>query len=176
MHLWRKGQLIPHSTGLDLLLTVDSATICIAHTKNGTKVAVVHHKAFGGPICPVAALARRIANMQGGPASDSLSSVYHASGQVTRVLDRDIGISIRWGATSDRLLTQGYTLQCISSHSLRAGGAMAMKLSGASDSTIMQVGQWTSLTYLTYIHSQIGSLTAGLAAWMSTAFTFQNVG
>jgi hypothetical protein len=25
--LWRKGQLIPHSAGLDLLLTVDSATI-----------------------------------------------------------------------------------------------------------------------------------------------------
>ena len=53
---------------------------------------------------------------------------------------------------------------------------MAMKLSGTSDSTIMRVGRWTSLTYLTYIHSQIGSLTAGLAAQMTTAFTFQNVG
>ncbi len=69
VHLWRKGHLIPHSAGLDLLLTVDSATICIAHTKNGTKGALVHHKAFGGPICPVAALARCSANMQGGPAS-----------------------------------------------------------------------------------------------------------
>ncbi len=176
MCLWRKGQLIPHSAGLDLLLTADSATICIAHTKNGTKGAVVHHKAFGGPICPVGALAWRIANMQGGPALGSLSSVYHASDRVTRVLDRDIGIAVRWGATSDRLLTRGYTLQRISSHSLRAGGAMAMKLSGASDSTIMRVGRWMSLTYLTYIHSQIGSLTAGLAARMSTAFTFQNVG
>jgi hypothetical protein len=28
---------------------------------------------------------------------------------------------------------------------------MAMKLSGASDSTIMRVGRWSSLTYLTYI-------------------------
>jgi hypothetical protein len=59
---------------------------------------------------------------------------------------------------------------------LRAGGAMALKLSGASDSTIMRVGRWTSLTYLTYIHTQIGALTAGLAWKMSTAFTFQNVG
>ncbi len=33
-----------------------------------------------------------------------------------------------------------------------------------------------SLTYLTYIHSQIGTLTAGLAWRMSKAFTFQNVG
>jgi hypothetical protein len=63
VRLWQKGQLIPHSAGLDLLLTADSTTICIAHTKNDTKGAVVHHEAFGGPICPVAALARRIANM-----------------------------------------------------------------------------------------------------------------
>jgi hypothetical protein len=176
VRLWQKGQLIPHLAGLDLLLTADSTTICIAHTKNGTKGAVVHHEAFGGPICPVAALARRIANMQGGPALGSLSSIYHALGRVTWVSDKDIGIAICWGATSNRLLTRGYTLQCISSHSLRASGAMAMKLSRASDSTIMRVGRWMSLTYLTYIHSQIGSLMAGLAARMSTAFTFQNVG
>ncbi len=137
---------------------------------------MVHHEAFGGPICQVAVLARRIANMQGRPALGSLSSIYCALDRVTRVLDRDIGIAVCWGAMSDRLLTQGYTLQRISSHSLRAGGAMAMKLSRASDSTIMQVGRWMSLMYLTYIHSQIGSLTAGLAAQMSMAFTFQNVG
>jgi hypothetical protein len=53
---------------------------------------------------------------------------------------------------------------------------MAMKLSGASDSTIMRVGRWTSLTYLMYIPTQIGALTAGVAWRMSTAFTFQNVG
>jgi hypothetical protein len=51
-----------------------------------------------------------------------------------------------------------------------------MKLSGAYDSTIMRVGRWLLLTYLTYIHSQIGALTAGVAWKMSTAFRFQNVG
>jgi hypothetical protein len=62
--MWWKGVLIPHLAGLTTLLMVDSATICIANTKNGTKGAVVHHDAFGGPICPVSALARRIANIQ----------------------------------------------------------------------------------------------------------------
>jgi hypothetical protein len=38
---------------------------------------------------------------------------------------------------------------------------MAMKLSGAMDSTIMRVGRWSLLTYLTYIHLQIGALTTG---------------
>ncbi len=52
---------------------------------------------------------------------------------------------------------------------------MAMKLSGASDSTIMRIGRWTSLTYLTYIHSQIEALAKGVAWKMSKCFHFQNV-
>jgi len=157
-------------------LQADSATICIAHTKNGKNGAVVHHSRGRGSICPVAALARRVANIQAGPARGNINLVYHTGGRISRVLDRDIGIAVRWGATLDNLIPKGYTLNHISSHSLRAGGAMAMKLSGMSDSTIMRVGRWSSLTYLTYIHSQIGALTAGVAWKMSTAFTFQNVG
>ena len=176
VRLWKQGIVLPHSSGLTTLLTADSATICIAHTKNGTKGAVVHHEAFGGPICPVAALARRIANIQQGPQAGYLDTVYHPSRRPSKVTDRDIGVAVRWGATYDGLLFKGYTLSRISSHSLRAGGAMALKLAGASDSTIMRVGRWTSLTYLTYIHTQIGALTAGLAWKMSSAFTFQNVG
>jgi hypothetical protein len=120
----------------------------------------------------MAALARRIANISLGPLTGTLDTVYHGLMAVSKVTDCDIGIVVWWGAMYDGLLLQGYTLNCISSHSLCAGGAMALKLSGASDSTIMQVGRWTSLTYLTYIHTQIGALTAGLAWKMSTAFTF----
>jgi hypothetical protein len=119
-------------------MRADSATICIAHTKNGTKGAVVNHEAIGGPICPVAALARRVANIQQAKLENcQINTVYSESGRCSQVSDRDIGIAVQWGATCDCLLTRGYTLNRISSHSLRAGGAMAMKLSGASDSTIM---------------------------------------
>jgi hypothetical protein len=177
IRLWDSvGHLISHSAGLETLLQADSVTICIAHTKNGTKGAVVHHSRGRGSICPVAALARRVANIQAGPSRGNINLVYHTGGRVSRVSDRDIGIAVRWGATLDNLMSKGYTLNRVSAHSLRAGGAMAMKLSGASDSTIMRVGRWSSLTYLTYIHSQIGALTAGVAWKMSTAFTFQNVG
>jgi hypothetical protein len=106
----------------------------------------------------------------------TLDTVYHTSGHISTVTNRDIGIAICWGATYNGLMTKGYTLNRISSHSLRAGGGMAMKLSGALDSTIVQVGRWTFLIYLTYIHIQIRALTAGLAWRMSTAFTFQNNG
>jgi hypothetical protein len=174
--LWKQGIVLPHSSSQTTLVTADNATICIAHTKNGTKGAVVHHEAFGGPICPVAALAQQIANIQCGPQMGNLDTVYYSSRGPSKVTDRNIGVAVQWGATYDGLLLKGYTLNRISSHSLRAGGAMALKLAGASDSTIMQVGWWTSLRYLTYIHTQIGALTACLAWKMSTAFTFQNVG
>jgi hypothetical protein len=124
-----------------MLLQADSATICIAHIENGTKGAVVHHSHGRGSICPVAALARRVTNIQAGPASGYINLVYHTGGRVSRVSDRDTGIVVRWGATLDNLMSKGYTLNRVTAHSLRAGGAMAMKL----------------------IHSQIGALTAGVA-------------
>ncbi len=124
----------------------------------------------------MAALAQRVANISPGLDKFAINKVYHANGRTTMVTDRGIGTAVRWGASCDGLLVKGYTLNKISLHSLRAGGAMAMKLSGASNSTIMRVGRWTLLTYLTYIHTQIGALTAGVAWRMSTVFTFQNVG
>jgi hypothetical protein len=139
IRMWHKGVLIPHLAGLPMLLTADSTTICIANTKNSTKGMVVHHDAFGGPICPVAALARRIANIQEAKSPRCpINSVFPPAGRCpTLVSDREIRTAIQWGATFDCLLTCGYTLDRISSHSLQVGGAMAMKLGGASDSTIM---------------------------------------
>jgi hypothetical protein len=81
-------------------------------------------------------------------------------------------VVVRWGVTFDCLSDKGYTLDRESSHSLQAGGAMAIKLSVATDSTIMRM----SLTYLTYIHSQIGALSTGVAWKMSQESTFQNNG
>ncbi len=110
VRLWRKGIVFNHSSGLANLLLVDSATICIAHTKNGSKGVVVHHEVFGGPICPVAALARQIAHISIGPLTGTLDTVYHGSTAISKVSDCDIGIAVRWGATYDCLLLRGYTL------------------------------------------------------------------
>ncbi len=176
MRLWRDGVLFNHESGVEALRLADSATISIAHTKNGTKGAVVHHDAIGGEICLVAALARHVANLHGMSTTTPLSTVCHSGARSLPISDRDVTLAVRWGATCDCLLAKGNTLDRVSSHSLCAGGAMAMKLSGATDSTIMHIGQWTSLTYLTYIHTQIGALSAGVAWKMSQCFTFQNVG
>jgi hypothetical protein len=95
IRLWYQGKIIPHSAGLQALLRADSATILIAHTKNGTKGEVVHYDAIGGPVCPVAALARLVANIQQeNSITCQLNAVYSASGQCSQVSDSDIGIAV----------------------------------------------------------------------------------
>eukprot|EP00957_Ditylum_brightwellii_P130287 9938465-Ditylum_brightwellii.AAC.1 len=60
-------------------------------------------------------------------------------------------------------------------HFLRTGGAMALKLSGKSDTTIMKHGRWSSLMFLMYIHNQIGHLSKDLTTAMDTPIPFLNI-
>jgi hypothetical protein len=71
---------------------------------------------------------------------------------------------------------QGYDLLRIGPHSLRASGAMQLKLNGVSDSMIQKMGRWSSNTWLQYLHGQISCLTRGLSARMATPVLYFNVG
>jgi hypothetical protein len=53
---------------------------------------------------------------------------------------------------------------------------MALKLNGYKSTAIMKIGRWRSLTFLTYIHSQIAALNAGMSQRMSRSISFHNVG
>ena len=91
------------------------------------------------------------------------------------VLDSNVTRLVHQAAADMNLVAQGYELRQIGTHSLRASGAMALKLQGVDDSLIMKIGRWTGLTFLTYIHSQIGALNTGLASRMATRIHFVNV-
>jgi hypothetical protein len=52
---------------------------------------------------------------------------------------------------------------------------MALKLNGYGKTEIMKLGRWTSTTFLTYIHSQIAALSAGIATRMTRRIEFFNV-
>lgn len=92
------------------------------------------------------------------------------------VLSRDITAVIRKSAKATGLEKQGYNIKRIGSHSLRASGAMALKLNGYKSTAIMKIIRWRSLTFLTYIHSQIAALNAGMSQRMSRSISFHNVG
>ena len=57
-----------------------------------------------------------------------------------------------------KLHLQAIDHDLVGAHLLHAGGYMALKLHGYDDTTIMKMGQWTSLTFLQYIHNQIAHL------------------
>ena len=79
-------------------------------------------------------------------------------------------------ATKDlNLEAQGIAPDLVGVHSLRAGGAMAMKLHGCADTTIKKVGRWSSMTFLQYIHNQIAHLSADISAQMSDPLPFLNI-
>ena len=52
---------------------------------------------------------------------------------------------------------------------------MSLKLHKESNTTIMKMAQWSSLTFIMYIHNQIGNISKGLDQTMSRSIPFLNI-
>jgi hypothetical protein len=170
----KNGLVVPNTAPLEILSQADSVTLYLDNQKNGQRGSTIHHTTCASPwFCPVKALARRVASIMAlaVPQSTPLSLVSPG----VHVVAANVTALIHQAAQDTNLVAQGYTLRRIGTHSLRASGAMALKLNGTDDSLIMKIGRWTGLTFLTYIHSQIGALHTGLAQRMSTRIHFINV-
>ena len=80
-------------------------------------------------------------------------------------MDRDITTMVRLAAVDLKLAERGFPLSRVGSHSLRAGGAVALAVNGASRDMIKKIGRWSSDTFLMYIHEQIRQQRVSLSAW-----------
>ena len=98
------------------------------------------------------------------------------AGQRQQVSATEIRAAVRHAASLDDLEARGYDLGRIGSHSLRSGGAVALKLAGHDSDIIKKLGRWSSNTYLIYIQTQIAQLSAGIARSISRQLRFTNVG
>eukprot|EP00957_Ditylum_brightwellii_P024703 1866057-Ditylum_brightwellii.AAC.1 len=74
-----------------------------------------------------------------------------------------------------RLHKAGIDPDLIGAHSLYVSGAMALKLTRQSNTTIMKLGRWSSLASLMYIHNQIGHLSKDLSSKTHTNLPFINI-
>ena len=83
--------------------------------------------------------------------------------------------AIRTAVRDLKLQTHGIDPDLVGVHSLRAGGAMAMKLTNHSDTTIMKMGRWSGLTFLQYIHEQIAHLSKDISRDMDQTLPFLNI-
>jgi hypothetical protein len=177
VRLWRGLQLIPHDAPLAELLTADAVTLCLENQKNGNKNSVLHHTSSGDSLFnPVTSAARLVDALRRSGADAPLGSFVDEQGRTQSVSAADIRAAIRLGAVGDNLESYGYDLRRIGSHSLRSGGAMRLKLAGYDDDVIKKLGRWSGNTYLHYIQTQIGNLTAGIATNMARVLRFHNVG
>jgi hypothetical protein len=167
----RHHNIIPNDAPLETLYTAAKATMRITNQKNGTRGSLISHDASGTTACPVRALARRIHHIMSHPqcTEDDIISTYHSpQAKRPRVLQAgDINTMIKSAVRSLHLDKKGFPPEAVSSHSLRAGGAMAMHLNNIDRDTIRKQGRWSSDTFLMYIHEQIAAFSAGLSAKMS---------
>lgn len=176
IRLWRQGSVLDPEAPMDTLYTADAVTICLENQKNGDRNSTLHHYTSKRAVDPVRAAARLLDALRGRPGNTPIGSYTNSRGRQARISARHIREAIREAAVECDLPAQGYDLKRIGSHSLRSGGAMALKLAGYSHDIIQKLGRWRSDTYLRYIQTQIAQLTSGVAANMTRLTQFQNVG
>ena len=167
--------IIPNTADLSTLTNALRATMRITNQKNGTRGSIISHDKSNTTACPVQALARRVHHILSQPTSspnDIISTYYSPQTKGLRCLQSgNINKMLKAAVVATGLDRKGFPPSSISSHSLRAGGAMAMHLNGIPRNTIQKQGRWSSDTFLMYSHEQIAAFSAGLSAKMS-----QNIG
>jgi hypothetical protein len=174
---FKNGRVVSRKSPLCVLLQCDAATLKISQQKNGRMGQTIHQEATNiDGSCPVQALAYRVHHiLSNGGNGEMLLCAYKTKDMWHTVTSQDIIKLVRTAAKQLKLHEQGIDPDLIGSHSLRAGGAMALKLHGENDTTIKKMGRWTSLTFLEYIHNQIAHLSKDLSKKMSMPLPFLNI-
>jgi hypothetical protein len=175
---FHNGTILPRKSPLKTLLTATSCTLKITNQKNGRMGQTVHHHATKHNSCPVKALAHRIHHILShkGTANNLLCDVWNKTSKTwDQITNRDMTQGLRKAIQHLNLHNKGIDADLVGPHSFRAGGAMALKLNGADDTTIMKMGRWSGLTFLQYIHNQIAHISTGLSDRMNTKLEFHNI-
>ena len=175
----KRLRLLKPSATDEEIMNADGATLRLSNQKNGHKGACIHqehnkHKFFS----PVRAIGRRYCHIRKHTSDpETFLSAYFESPEERRdVNDNDIRKALKVAAIAlDYEKVRGIPISRIDTHSLRAGGANALHLSGYSDREIMKMGRWRSNTFMEYIQEQLSSFTKGMSTSMRTSFNFINV-
>ena len=144
---WRQGKILKRWKMFHL---ANEATIKLTNQKSGIQNDVIHHQALfhGKKICPVNALAKRCRHVhRHGGNTESLLCGYWDVLQWRQITFDNITLVVKVAVLILHLEDQGITPNDAGSYSLRAGGLMALKLNGVSDTLIKKAGRWTSMAF-----------------------------
>jgi hypothetical protein len=172
-------KIIPNTAPLHELYRATTAVLRITNQKNGTRGSQISHSTSGTKACPVRALAQRVhavLSHPDGKPDDIISTYYSPHAHAMRPLQAgDINKLVKASVVVLGLDKKGFPPTAVSSHSLRAGGAMAMHLNNIDRDKIRKQGRWSSDTFLMYIHEQILAFSHGLSTKMSKEIGFHNI-
>jgi hypothetical protein len=165
---------LPADTPLAQLLLADQGTLKLSNGKNGSRDATLHHKSVEGSLCPVKAVARRYDALRRADPSDPAAMLSLVAPR-RFVVAKHVGQVLQRAALRTTIWLEGFLLNCIGPHSIRASGAMALYLKNATEQQICIIGWWKSKTWLTYIHSQIAAVLVGILRAMACPVVFHNI-
>ena len=150
---YKNGSILSRHSPLTKLIGADSATMKISNQKNGRMGQTIHHQTTGDNGA-VAALARRVSHiLSNGGSEQLLILAVKTSKGWDDVTSQAIVKAVRTAAVSLNLAKKGIDPDIIGAHSLRAGGAMALKLQKYPDTTIQKNGT-LDLQHLAPIYPQ----------------------
>ena len=131
---------------------------------------------MGGDYCHVIVLVRMYLHIRDNSAKedDIISSLWDHVGKLN-VTDNNIHVAIRRAVITLQLSNKGIIPDRVGYHSLRAGGAIALKFAGADRDDIKNMGRWSSDTFLVYIHDQIAEYSERWTKKMSVPRSFFNL-
>ena len=93
------------------------------------------------------------------------------------VTDGTIRYAVKHAARMLDYPARGIPISRTDTHSLRSGGACALKLAGYGETEIKKMGRWApnSQAFLEYIQQQLSTFSAGMATAMSRIARFLNL-
>jgi len=177
--LWADKNRLNPTLPLKYLYThCTAATLSISNQKNGKRSQVIHQEATFDQTCPIKAIIRRIKHIQSHTTDhNTMLGTYftpkHPTGRA--ITAADINTAVKSSVADLGLERNGLHRNHVGSHSLRAGGAMAMHLHGIPHNTIKKMGRWSSDTFLMYIHEQISAFSTNVSKQMSQPIDFHNI-
>ena len=174
---WKVGCQLTLNSPLHLLLQAESATLKTTNHNNVCMLQTKNHEYFASDLCPYKALARRIHHiLTNGDSTELYICKYREKIKdfFATVTLTDIITAILLSVSALKLRHAGIDPDLVYVHSLRSGRGMYLKLHGTSNTTIINMGRWYSLTFLMCIDNQIGHISTILAQTMSRPIPFLN--
>ena len=153
---YKGARKIGHEEGLETLLTAYGVTLMFENKKNGVCGSILHQHNKHRYLNPVSCLERmikRLLKINDDPEAP-LCQYCDKCGrrwEFKQVTAPHILKAVKKEVRDKGLVNRGFDIDRVSTHSLRAGGAMAMILNGVSETVVKKRGRWGGATFQTNI-------------------------